>query len=216
MDNLPFDLVGLDATEVDRLEEVYKTLKDKFAVKIPDDFNIDINQFDSIKCYQDPNRQTDVTFGGALQINNTVNNCYLAFLKVRYYHTQSDGYHAGEHLDVYKYFVWGFLSLKKDFGRALIRKETFADRVLNVVHPVELEFKDDKAFSHKFYVVANEPEKAENCMNWNFRSGLMDIDLGDMAIETSGCDLIVGNNDWLNPDGAVFAAKIASKIASIR
>jgi len=216
MDNLPFDLVGLAAAEVDSLEEVYKALKDKFDIKVPDDFNIDIDQFESIKCSQNPKQQTEITLGGALQINNSANGVYLLFVKIRSYYTNNDAYYHGERLDYYNYQVWALVSQKKDFGRALIRKETFADRVLNIVHPVELEFTDDKSFSHKFYVVANEPEKALTCMNWSFRNALMDIDLGDMMIEAVGNNLVIGNNDWLNADGALYATTIAGKIAAVR
>jgi hypothetical protein len=215
MDNLPFDLVGLDASEVDSLDAVYKALRDKFAVKVPDDFNIDVNKFDSIKFYENTDRQSEVTVGGVLQIDNCANDCYVVFVKIRYYYPPNSSYHTGERLDYYKYLVWALVNQKKDFGRALIRKETFTDRILSIVHPVELEFKDDKAFSHKFYVVANEPEKATNCINWNFRNALIDIDLRDLVIEIVGDDLIIGNNDWLNPDTAVYSTKIAGKIAAV-
>jgi hypothetical protein len=216
MDNLPFDLVGLDAAEVDSLEEVYKALKDNFDIKVPDNFKFDIDQFESIKCNQNANQQTEATLGGALKINNSAGDCYLLFVKIRFYYSHSDAYYSGELLESYRYQVWTLINQKKDFGRALIRKETFADRVLNLIHPVELEFKDDRAFSKKFYIVANEPEKATNCMNWNFRNTLMEIDLADLVIETVGNHLIIGNNDWLNPDTAVHSAKVACKIAAIR
>jgi len=216
MDNLPFELVGLAATEVDSLEEVYIALKNNFDIKVPDDFGIDIDQFESIKCNRNQNQETEFTLGGVLQITNTANDCYLVFVKIRFYYSHSDAYYSGELLDYYKYQVWALINQKKDFGRALIRKETFADRILNVIHPVELEFNDDHAFSKKFYVVANEPEKATTCMNWNFRNTLMDIDLGDMMVETVGNHLIIGNNDWLNSEAAVFSSKIACKIAAVR
>jgi len=217
MDNLPFDLTGLDSSEVDALKGVYKALKEKFDISIPDDFNVDVNQFDFIRCYKDQDHCTDIALGGVLRINNVAGDSYLIFMKVRYYYANSSSHlYRMERLDTYRYIAWGLADMKKDFGRVLIRRETFTDRVLSIVHPVELEFEDDKPFSHKFYVVANDETKALNSMTWNFRNTIMTIDNPDTLIEIVGNNLIVGDNYWLETNEVVDSAEMARKIASIR
>lgn len=211
--DLPFNTVGLQGSEVDTLKETYESLRKKFTVDISCTEKLDLNNFDVLKWYQDPIHHNDFNEGGLLKISTPLNECYLVFLKIRHYFTNRAA--IGEGIDYYNYQAWALVRQKKDFGRALIRKETFTDRILSIIHPQELEFSDDKPFDRKFYVVANEPEKAKNAMNFNFRNALMGIELGNFCIEANDKELLIGINDWLCPDHALRATEIACKLASL-
>lgn len=208
VENLPFETIKLDSGEVQTLEETYAALTSKFDISLPDDVNISINIFDVFTYNHDAN------IGGILQINHPANNCYLLFIRIHYYYNSYR--YGGEPVDYYKYQLWGMVKLKKDFGRVLIRRETFRDKILGLIHPVELEFKDDKAFNNKFYVVTNDEDKALDAMNWNFRNAIMNINDADIMMETVNDILIVGNNKWLNAEEAVQLAEITLKLASIK
>jgi len=212
--NLPFDTVGLDADEVDALDDVYKAITAKFSISPESEADPQIHKFDLINCNEDSYHHSDISLGGVLKINHTAHECCLVFIKIRYYTTNRAS--RGEGLDDYRYKAWGYVNLKKDFGRVLIRRETFTDKVLSIIHPVELEFEDDKAFSRKFYVVANDPDKAFAAMNFDFRNVIMDIKNENMIIEIVNNTLIIGNNYWLDTDEIVYTAEIAAKIASLR
>jgi hypothetical protein len=207
MHNLPFDTIALSADEVDALDSIYKTLHEKFEIGLNCELDLPVNKFDVWCC------NTGSSVGGVLAVNHPVNECYLAFIKVHYFYHSIKG---GMDTDYYKYKVWGLVKLKKDAGRILIRRETFTDRVLGLVHPVELEFKDDKPFSHKFYVVTNDEDKAIATLNWNLRNLIMQIDNENIIIETADNLLIVGNDNWLDTDEVVSIAETAYKIASLR
>ncbi|WP_183575901.1 hypothetical protein HDF18_18550 [Mucilaginibacter sp. X5P1] len=204
--NFPFDTCSLRADTVQALEDTYAALRAKFNISVPNDINLHINKFETI------NINPDISVGGVLQINNTANECYLAFVKIHnYYHSVR----SGEDQDFYQYKVWAFITLKNDFGRILIRRETFTDRVVNLIHPVELKFPDDKAFSNKFYVVTNDEQKALLAMNWNFRNAMMDMD-DDIEMEALDHTLIISNNKNIDAEQTVQLAELASKIAGLK
>jgi hypothetical protein len=65
------------------------------------------------------------------------------------------------HLDTSLY-LFGQLSLKKDFGISLIRPETLQDKLSELFVPAEIDLKDYPLFSYKYYVIAAEKEKFQN------------------------------------------------------
>jgi len=147
--NLPFDTVELSGDDVQILEDTYEALKAKFNVGIDCDIHFDVKKFDLTA-------NTETTVGGVLSIN-TPNPFYLVFLKTHY---SSYGTRSVTRYDWYKYTVWAYINSKTDFGRILIRHETFNDRLVALLHPCEMKFPDDKAFEHKFYVVSNDDPKS--------------------------------------------------------
>lgn len=202
MENLPFDLIGLDAGEVQALENVYNALKVNFTITIPDDLP-ELDVFEVFKCYR------DISIGGVLQVGN----CTLVFVKMHYVYHNTKGV---QHHDVYRYQVWARADLNRDFGRVIIRRETFADKVIEIIHPVELDFADDKAFSDKFYVVTNDKFKAQLAMDSNFRKAVMEMK-DEEVIELEKNRMIIFNNYGIeNPQHVVHLAIFASKLASRR
>jgi hypothetical protein len=57
--------------------------------------------------------------------------------------------YKSEHL-----YFWGYLQLKESYGRVLIRPETLKDKIEEFFEPVELDFKQNTAFSKKYFVIA--------------------------------------------------------------
>lgn len=204
--DFPFDTCSLHADTVQALEDTYAALRAKFNISVPNDINLHITKFESITV------NPDATVGGILQINNTANECYLAFVKIHnYYHSVR----SGEDVDYYIYKVWAFVTLKNDFDRTLIRRETFVDRIVNIIHHVELDFKDDKEFNNNFYVVTNDEQKALLAMNQGFRNAIMDMP-DDMEMEALNHTLIISNNKNLDAEQTVQLAEFAGKVAALR
>jgi hypothetical protein len=206
MNSLPFETIGLIADDVQALEDTYEALKKEYNVNSSCDVDLPLEKFDLFI------NNKNINVGGLLSIAHPANNCYLAFIRVHIYYNPMRG---GEIVDFYKYQVWGYIKSKKDYGRVLIRRETFADKIVGLIHPVELEFKEDKVFSHKFYVVTNDSDKALLSMGWNFRNAIMDIKDERIVIEIADNMLVIGNNQWLDKGDAIYLAEIVSKIASV-
>jgi hypothetical protein len=208
MEKLPFDTTNLDTDDMQALEASYKAIKENFKVGLTNDDVIKLKEFDAFSNY--PN----ATIGGTLLINHPERGCYLTYVKVNTIIKTGRGPGAG--ISYYKYQLWASVTLRNDFGRVIIRRETFVDKILNLVHPVELHFKDDSTFSNRFYVVANDQEKATQAMTSNFRAAIMNIQLNDFIIEIVNSTLIVGSNQLITPAQVVYLADFANKLSVIK
>jgi len=203
MDKLPFDITDIDADDVTALENTYKALRSKFKVGIAEDHTFDIKKFDVFSNYK------DISIGGSILINHPESGCYLTFVKVRT--EMKNG--RGPAISYYKYQVWASATLRNDFGRMMIRRETVADKILNLVHPTEMHFKDDPGFSKKLCVVADDKTKAARAMTKAFRNVLMEIKADDFAIEIINSTLVIGNILPVDPKRTVYFAELASKLS---
>jgi len=199
--NLPIETIDIDGDEIQVIEDIYKALNEKFNITFPDNFTIDTGQFDSFNHYP------EASIGAVWQVNR----CYLTFIKIHYIFRVR----AATNSDYYRYQLWAFVKLKNDFGRIVIRHESFTDKVLELINPVELDFEDDKAFSSIFYVVTNDKEKAMLAMTWNFRNALMDMQ-DDWIIEIVNNNLLIYNNSCIDTRDALALTEFAGKIAALR
>jgi len=203
MHNLPFNTVSLAADDVQALEDAYNALKAKFKIGLPDSKS-PINKFELFN-----NGQAE-SVSGTLLLNSPATDCYLSFVKVRSQFT------AGRtHLDYLKCQSWAFVDLKHDFGRVLIRRETFTDKVLQLVNHIELKFKDDKVFSSNFYVVTNDAGKANAAITQGFRDVIKDNMYSNFVIEIIGNILVIRNSQPVDTEQTVNLAEFACKIAAL-
>jgi hypothetical protein len=206
MDKLPFDTTNIDADDARMLEDTYGALKTKFKVAIAEGITADLKQFDVFSNYN------DISVGGTLLIDHPESGCYLAFVKVKT--DIPNG--RGPAIDYYRYQVWALATLRNDFGRMIIRRETVVDKILNLVHPTELHFKDDPSFSKKFNAVANDKVKAWRAMTKAFRNILMEIKTNDLTIEIVNSTLVIGNNQPVGPRQTIYLAEVASKLSRVK
>jgi hypothetical protein len=206
MDKLPFDITNIDADDAQALEITYEALKAKFKIAITEDSIVDIKQFNIFGNYN------DISVGGTLLINHPESGCYLAFVKVKTYIPNG----RGPAIDYYKYQVWALATLRNDFGRMTIRRETVVDKILNLVHPTELQFKDDPSFNKKFNAVANDKVKASRAMTKAFRNILMEIKENDLVIEIVNSTLVIGNMQPVDPRQTIYLAEVASKLSRVK
>lgn len=206
MEKLPFDTADIDADDVQALEDTYKALRSKFKVGLTEDQTFDLKKFDIFSNYQ------DISIGGSLLINHPESGCYLTFIKIRTHIANG----RGPAINYYKYQVWASATLRSDFGRMMIRRETIIDKILNVLHPTEMHFKDDPAFSKKLCVVADDKAKAAPAMTKAFRNALMEIRTDDFVIEIVNSTLVIGNIQPVDPKQTVYFAEVASKLSRVK
>ena len=206
MENLPFDLTNIDADEVHALEDTFKLLKAKFRVSVSEDTTFDIRQFDLF------NNQTDISIGGTLLINHPESGCYLHFLKILTKVLNG----RGPAISYYKYQVWASATLRNNFGKLVIRRETVVDKIINLVHPTELHFKDDPIFSKKINVVADDKDKAARSMTKAFRNVLLEISRADWHIEIINSSLIIGSIQPIDSKQTVLLAEVAGKLSRVK
>jgi hypothetical protein len=206
MQDLPFDITNIDADEVKALDATYLLLRAKFKVSISEDHTFNTGNFDVFSSIEPFN------IGGTLLINHPESGCYLHFLKVP---LQIDN-GRGPAINYYKYQVWASATLRNDFGKMAIRRETIVDKVLDLVHPTELHFKDDPAFSKKFNVVAGDKQKAARSMTKAFRNVVADIGKSDWEIEIVNSSMVIGSTQPVDPKLTVYLAEAAAKFSRVK
>lgn len=90
--------------------------------------------------------------------------------------------------DPYQFFL---INLKKDFGKAFIRPETFGDKVFEVLIRQEVDFENHKAFSDKYYFYTEEENEARirKLANQGFLDTIYRYD--DLVIQIVGRRMMV-------------------------
>jgi hypothetical protein len=203
MSNLPFDTVGLCTEEIDRFHYTYKALKAKFQVETTGTIDFHLEQFEIFNSYMNFNLRDSFV------IKHQQSDSYLFFLE-----TQTKNFEKGSIAGCMEHQTWALAYLKHDFGRVLIRRETLADKIIELVHHVELDFEEDKAFSDTFYVLTNDRAKATRAIDRNFRNAVMDVREDDFIIEIVEHTLIIGDRKPISPERAVFLAEFVTRVCN--
>lgn len=202
MDNYPFDASALHADAIDLYNDTYQALRNKLTIQHTGNIDFNLEQFEALRNYASLNLR-----GSFVIKQENSNDGYVLFV-------ESTSDRAGGH-GQHKQSVcqtWVLVFMKNDFDRVLIRKETLRDKLIELVHPVELDFEDDKAFSDTWYVLVSDRNKAIRGMDRNFRNALMDIRHEDFIIEIIGHTLIAGSRDPIMPETAVQLAEFAERV----
>jgi hypothetical protein len=97
----------------------------------------------------------------------------------------------------------------------MIRPETLTDKIIELIHPIELDFAEDKAFSDTFYVLISDHQKAIAGIDRNFRNAVMDIRENDFVIEIVNHTLLIGNRKPIAPERAVYLAEFVMRVCSL-
>ncbi|MGZ3752985.1 MAG: hypothetical protein ACXVB0_17265 [Mucilaginibacter sp.] len=203
----PFDTVGLNSETIDTLDETYRLLKSKFRIELTGNIDFHLQGFEVFK------ECANVNFRGSFVIKGGRGDCYVLFLEVHTIKKSSSKYDPGLY-DYCECQTWCLAYLKKDFGHVIIRPETFADKIVELVRPVELDFEDDKAFSDTFYVLVDDRWKAESAIDRNFRNVVMDMRHENIIIEIINHTLIIGYGKPVTPETSAQLAEFIVRLCS--
>jgi len=203
MSNLPFNTAGLCTEEIERLHETYKSLKEKFGIQFTGHINFHLDQFQTFKNYP----KIEIRDCYVIKQDNN-NDAYILFIETYSQNVSENGAIA----NLCEYQTWALAYLKNDFGRVMIRRETLADKIIELIHPIELDFEEDKPFSDTFYVLVNDHKKAANAINRSFRNAVMDIREDDFVIEIVEHTLIIGNKKPITYEKAIYLADFVVRL----
>ena len=204
--NYPFDTVGLIGEQIDLFLETYEALKNRYSVELSGNIDFQLADFEVFRdCVA-------VNIKGSFTIKSGRSDCYLLFVETS--KLAKRGTRLPETVNVIEYQVWALAFTKKDFGRVLIRPETLVDKIIELVHPVELDFDEDKAFSDTYYVLVNDRWKADVAMDRNFRNVAMDVRHEDIVIEVIDHTLIIGYGKAVSPETAMNLADFVVRLCN--
>jgi hypothetical protein len=200
--NNTLPIAGLHDDAANHFQEIYAALKQNFAMQPTGYIDFQLTQFAAFKeCHT-----CEVLASYAIRTDN--DNCYILFLQ-----TTDHAQHGRDKIvEERRYEVWALAYLKHDMGRVKIRPETFTDKLVELVYPIEIDFKDDKPFSDVFYVIADEPAKAYEGMDRDFRNAVMDVRADDFVIEINAHTLVIGSKKPLNTGRALHMAEFVTRV----
>jgi len=204
MENYPFDTTGLNSDTIDLFNDTYQLLKARSDFQVTGNIDFQLEQFEVFRDYDDVN----IRGSYAIKPGNG-NDCYILFVEA---HSSVMGKYQRAH--IYHYQTWAIAFVKNDFDRVLIRRETLTDKIIELVHPVELDFEEDKPFSDTFYVLVNDRDKAIRGIGRNFRNAVMDIREDGFVIEIVGHTLIAGSQYPTMPGMAVHLAEFVERVCA--
>ncbi|WP_114940266.1 hypothetical protein [Mucilaginibacter endophyticus] len=190
------------ATPVTDINAILETLQQRFRIEQTGHIDFHLEQFSVFKNY------SDVSLSGSYAVKNKNNDSYILFTEATPKHADHGKIITTEH------HVWALAYLKHDFGKVLIRRETLVDKIKELIHPVELDFAEDKAFSDTFYMLVSDRQKATTGADRNFRNVVMDIRLDDFVIEIVEHTLIIGNTQARNAEKAMHLAEFVSRLCT--
>lgn len=206
MDTFLFNTTGLTSTETDDFDATCQVLKEEFRIERPGYIDFQLEQFEAL------NHHKAVNIRDTFAIKNTCGDSYLLFVDMDTYHT-----HPKEKKSHYtEYQPWALAYLKRDFGRVFIRTETIIDKIREIIFPIELDFKEDKPFSDRYYVLTDDRHKTEQAMTQEFRDAMMGIQETDFVVEIFEHTLIIGNRKPITPENTLYLADFVARLAELK
>ncbi|MCD8742485.1 hypothetical protein LT679_17880 [Mucilaginibacter roseus] len=186
----------------DSFSETYQLLRTAFTIEPTGYIDFQLSNFEVFKqCFA-------VELHSSYVIETGYDRCYILFVET----CTKTRHVTGEIAEHRELQTWALAYLKHNFGRVKIRRETFTDKLFELVFPLEIDFKDDKAFSNTFYVLADDLPKAVAGITRDFRNAVMDIREDDFVIEIADHTLIIGNRKPISGQKAIHLAEFAVRL----
>lgn len=206
MSNFYFDTTDLTSVDIQAFDATCNHLRENYRVEVPGYIDFNLEQFEIFNHYSGLNTRD------AYAIKHTGADSYMLFLEMQPNAKTTKAELKHHH----QYQPWALTYLKHNFGRVFIRTETLLDKIREMVFPIELDFKEDKPFSDRFYVLTDDKEKAHAGMTQQFRDAMMLIKETDFVVEIFEHTLIIGNRKPVAPEHSCYLAEFVSRLAEIR
>lgn len=168
------------------LQEIVSERSDEYNITFDLKPTFDFKKFETFQHYSDIKILSSINFNSQFQI-----------LLINIEHHFIGGKH-GDSIH-YENQIFGIKTLEKDYGRILIREENFFDKILEIFNKTEINIKDDKEFSDRFFVLANNENTAKQFLHSEVRKNLISIPKNEnFTIETYNNKLIIRNKKTIN------------------
>jgi hypothetical protein len=199
------DTSGLTKEQELSFREAYNEIDKCFNIVQDDDAALPFENFSLQDDYD------EVGIRDIFRITDGEGKAFITFTKVRYnYIGYKGGQYSGE-----EYQIWGVATLPKDFGHLIIRPETLKDRIVELLKPMEINFPDDRAFCKRFYVLANDREKAAALLTPDFRNEMKQILLPEFSIDVLNNYLLIANRKLVGKTEALAFASFVFNVSEL-
>lgn len=172
--------------EEQTLEKIISELPDEYIISFDNESTFDFKTFETFQHYSDIKTLSSINVNSQFQI-----------LIINIEHHFIGGKHGDSHHNENQ--ILGFKKLEQDYGRILIREENVFDKILEIFNKTEIDFKEDKEFSDRFFVLADNENYAKKFLNNQNRKALKTIAKSEnFEIEISNNKLIIRNKKPIN------------------
>ena len=187
------------------VDDVLADLKFRFTYSENGKLSIPFKKFFLLKDY------SKITPYKTINVQSSAGACYLSFIKVQYSYTP--GRHSTGIANELQAYV--FVKLPKNFGHAIIKRETVMNKIMELFQPLETDFEADKSFSRKFYVLAKDKDKGRELLNQRFRDEVKRIENADPYIECLNDLLLVSNKKGVADDTLFDLIEFGKRVSEI-
>jgi hypothetical protein len=168
------------------LQEIITELSDEHILSFDNNPTLDFKKFETFSHYSDIKILCSINFNSQFQV--LIINIEHHFIGGRH----GDSIHNENQ-------ILGIKMLEKDYGRILIREENVFDKILEILIKTEIDFKDDKEFSNRFFVLADNEYNAKQFLNSEVRKNFNSIPKKEnFTIEIFNNELIISNKKTFN------------------
>ncbi len=168
------------------LQEIITELSDEYIISFDNNPTLDFKKFETFLHYSDIKILCSINFNSQFQV--LIINIEHHFIGGRH----GDSIHNENQ-------ILGIKMLEKDYGRILIREENVFDKILEILIKTEIDFKDDKEFSNRFFVLADNEYNAKQFLNSKVRKNFNSIPKKEnFTIEIFNNELIISNKKTFN------------------
>lgn len=172
--------------EEQTLEKIISELSDEYIISFDNESTFDFKTFETFQHYSDIKTLSSINVNSQFQI-----------LIINIEHHFIGGRHGDSHHNENQ--ILGIKKLEQDYGRILIREENVFDKILEIFNKTEIDFKEDKEFSDRFFVLADNENHAKKFLNNQNRKPLKTIAKSEnFEIEISNNKLIIRNKKPIN------------------
>lgn len=112
------------------------------------------------------NEYDKISLIDAYKFYNLQNNSNLALLTFNYHDVTIGNHGPRVTKNIYCELI-GLTSINYNIGHVLIKPETVIEKLIELVNPIEIDFKENKEFSSKYYVLANDEKKLRENIDLN-------------------------------------------------
>ena len=168
------------------LDEIVSNLLNDYNLSFDNEPTFNFKKFETFQHYSDIKTLSSINFNNQFKI--LIINIEHHFIGGRH----GDSIHNENQ-------ILGIKMLEKDYGRILIREENVFDKILEILIKTEIDFKDDKEFSDRFYVLADDEYNAKQFLNSEVIKNFNSIPKKEnFTIEIFNNELIISNKKTFN------------------
>lgn len=168
------------------LDDIVLNLYNDYKLSFDSEPTFDLKKFETFQHYSDTKILSSINFNNLFKI--LIINVEHHFIGGRH----GDSIHCENQ-------ILGIKTLEKDCGKILIREENYFDKIFEFFNKTEIDFSDDKEFSDRFFVLADNENNAKKFLNNETKKALTEIPTYEnFILEISNNELIIGNKKPIN------------------